>query len=285
MRVAVIIPAAGVGRRFRDAAAGGGGGASAASKLELDLAGRPVVLRAIDLFTTRSDVAQVIVAVDPEGIEDFTLRHGEALSFQGVRIVAGGKRERWETVMKALAAVEPDVTHVAVHDGARPLTSPKLIERVFAAAADHPAVIPGLPVSSTLKRVAAVAPPADDPIDAILGDAGRDPLVKSRVAETVDRRDLVEVQTPQVFEVELLRRAYRRIEEGTVDPAGITDDASLVESLGGPENAVVVVEGESTNLKITRPADAELAAALLTRIEQVNAQEAARRQLFGDDDD
>lgn len=277
MRIAVIIPAAGAGKRFQE-------GASGTSKVEHDLAGKPVFLRSVELFLGRGDVAGVILAVPPDGVDDFRFRWGDKLEFHGVRIVPGGTKERWETVLRALDAVPADATHVAVHDAARPLASEKLIGRVFEAAAKHAAVVPGLAVANTLKRVREDAGVAGgDPLDAILGGAGR-PDVKT-VVETVDRRDLVEVQTPQVFELGLLRRAYEQLAAGSVDSARITDDASLVEALGDPANPVVVVEGEPTNFKITRAADAELATALIHHRTQVEAKQTAVKRLFGEDDD
>ena len=119
-----------------------------------------------------------------------------------------------------------------------------------------------------------------DPLDAILGSAGKPPLVLKRVAETVDRRDLVEVQTPQVFEVGLLRRAYAQI-EADASLRSVTDDAGLIEALGEP---VIVVEGESTNLKITRPDDLKLAAAIHRALHKADEAAVARKRLFGDDE-
>jgi len=103
-----------------------------------------------------------------------------------------------------------------------------------------------------------------------------------RVVGVVDRRDVVEVQTPQVFELALLRQAYAQITEGKINGAGVTDDAGLVETLGQP---VYVVEGESTNLKITRPEDMEMARALVQMREQTQAATAAKKRLFAEEDD
>lgn len=294
MKIAVILPAAGVGSRFAGDTSGGtpwepilnagAGPESARSKIELPLAGKPVFLHAVDLFLGRPEVVQIVIAVRPAGLEEFRLRWSDKLGFHGVTIVAGGTRERWETVRLAVEAVLADCTHIAIHDAARPLTSAGLIDRVFAAARQHPAIIPALPVSSTLKRVrpeaARVAPPADG-IDAILDDEAP-PIAVRRVVETVDRSNLVEAQTPQVFDAALLRRAVARLADDGVDAAQITDDAALIEALGEP---VVTVEGESTNLKITRPADAEIAAALLNHRAGGIAREIARKRLFNDEDD
>ncbi|MFP4144245.1 MAG: IspD/TarI family cytidylyltransferase [Phycisphaeraceae bacterium] len=283
MKTAVIVPAAGLGRRFQQA-----GGSEAPSKVEMELAGTAVFLRVINLFAGRSDVAQVLLAVHPERVEMFRLRWGDRLRFQGVDIVPGGTRERWETVGKALEYVRGGCTHVAVHDAARPLASSEMIDRVFAAALEHGTAVPGVAVPDTLKRVleaeeAAEAEPEGELLDAILGGAGKPaPAEVRRVVETVPRSDLVAVQTPQVFELGLLQRAYVEIEDGRLDPDGVTDDASLVEALGEP---VVVVEGDPLNFKITRPQDAELAEALLARREARDAAERGRRELFGDEDE
>jgi 2-C-methyl-D-erythritol 4-phosphate cytidylyltransferase len=277
MKIAVILPAAGLGRRFNaTTSVTEVAGISAGSKVEADLAGKPVFIRAIELFSNRPEVGQIILAVNPDRVDEFAFRHGDKLSFLGATIVAGGKKERWETVQKALSAVADDCTHVAIHDAARPLTSDALIRRVFEAAQNYDAVIPGQPVSSTLKRTVS-AQPKRDAIDDILGDTGKTITSLKQVTQTVDRSDLVEVQTPQVFEINLLRRAYANLTDGK----GITDDAGLVEAMGEP---VYVVEGESTNLKITRPEDMKLAQAIISLSTQTT-QAAARRKLFGDDDE
>lgn len=271
-QLAVIIPAAGRGSRFASADQA----YVAKSKVELDLHGRPVFMRAIDLFTARQEVKQVILAVHPDRVEEFKLRFEDQLRFQGVVIVGGGEKERWETVKLAMQHVDESVTHIAVHDAARPLTSEALIDRVFDAAREHPAVIPAEPVNATLKRVTQSTTESDDPIDKLLG--GDDATKTTRiVSETVSREHLYAVQTPQVFERELLERAYTDVES----QENVTDDAGLVERLGEP---VLVVDGESTNLKITRSEDMELAEAIAQKREQVQKQSAASK-LFADDDD
>ncbi len=255
--IAVILPAAGRGRRFGDA-----GGSK--PKLEVDLAGKPVLLHAVELFTGRPEVGQVLVAVDPDQVDAFKFKWGDKLGFLGVTVVPGGKTERWETVLKAMEQVRADASHVAVHDAARPITDGRTIDRVLAAAATFDAVIPAVPVSSTLKRTesepAAAGESEPDPLDAILGSAGKTAVPGHRVVETVSRENLWMVQTPQVFERGLLQRAYEQITSGRVETAQITDDAGLIESLGEP---VHIVEGDPLNVKITVPEDVALAAAIL----------------------
>jgi 2-C-methyl-D-erythritol 4-phosphate cytidylyltransferase len=247
IRVSVIIPAAGSSRRY------------GMDKLGQDLGGRALLLRTVELFTKRDEVRSIIVAGPPDDLEGFRDRFGAQLGFHGVQIVAGGRVERWETVKNALAAVPGDATHVAVHDAARPGASDELIGRVFEAAKVHPAVIPGLAVADTLKRVGeeAVRAEEEDAVaDLILGDSAEAATIKGRVVQsTVDRTNLVAVQTPQVFEIGLLRRAYAQ-----PDLSGATDDAGLIERLG---EKVVVVDGEFRNLKITVPADLSLMRTML----------------------
>lgn len=246
MRICVILPAAGSGTRF--------GG----DKLSQDLGGRPLLLRTVELFTKRDEVASIIVAAPPESLDEFRMRYGAPLSFHGARIVEGGRVERWETVRRALDAVPDDCTHVAIHDAARPATPNELLDRIFSAAANHPAVIPAIAVSATLKRVAQdrISASEEDALaNAILGDVGSERTTARRVVETIPRDGLVAVQTPQVFSRELIRRAY-----ASVDLSGATDDAQIVERLGEP---VLVVEGDSRNVKVTTPDDLMLVRAIL----------------------
>lgn len=252
MKVCVIIPAAGSSERF-----------GSRDKLAEDLGGRPMLLRTVELFTKHdAEVASIIVAGPADSFDDFKFRYGDQLAFHGVKIVKGGRRERWETVRNALDAVPDDTTHIAVHDAARPATPADLLNRVFEAGKKFGAVIPAIRIFATVKRLAAESVDAaagDDPIAAaILGDAGKAKNDARRVVETLDRDGLVEVQTPQLFEADLLRRAYAN--ESETDLAGVTDDASLVERLG---EAVHAVWGDVRNIKVTTPADLQLIRAVL----------------------
>lgn len=276
MDLAVIIPAAGASRRYAQAQEAELGLAPDAtrSKLDEDLGGRPVLQRTVELFTARPEVRQIIVAGPADGaaFAAFRDRYADKLSMLGARLCVGGPTHRWETVRNALALVDEGCSHVAVHDGARPCASAALIDRVLEAARRFEAVIPAVDVADTLKRVdpAPLETGEPDPLDAVLG-APSGPASAGRQARavlaTVDRTDLVAVQTPQVFTLAVLRRAYAQ-----GDLTG-TDDAQLVERLAaqaggaggrgdGPVR-VVVVPGEATNLKITRPADVVLARAIL----------------------
>ena len=241
MELAVIIAAAGASSRYLSS-----GGVR--DKLEEDLGGRPVLQRTVELFTKRDEAKWVIVAGPHDTYDEFIATHGDKLAMLGVRCCKGGKAERYESIQAALALVPAEATHIAVHDAARPATPEAVIDRVLTAARTHAAVIPGIDVADTLKRVGAepIAATDADPLDAILGGVGKTNQRARPVEQTVDRKHLVAVQTPQVFRADLLRRAYAQSDLSS------TDDASLVEKLG---EAVVVVEGDPRNMKLTRPAD------------------------------
>ncbi|MFA6045669.1 MAG: 2-C-methyl-D-erythritol 4-phosphate cytidylyltransferase [Phycisphaerales bacterium] len=252
MKFAVILPAAGSSSRYT--ATGG-----LRHKLDEDLGGKPVLQRTVELFTKfeprEGSIASIIVAgpAADEPFAEFKDRHADRLALLGASICRGGSTHRWETVRNALALVPPDCTHVAVHDAARPCASLELLDRVFDAARRHAAVIPAIDVPDTIKRVrdTGEAEIDDDPAAAILGAAPKGRTVRV-VEATVPRENLVLVQTPQVFEVGLLRRAYAQ------EDLSSTDDASLIERLAAAGDAtarVTIVEGESRNIKITKGAD------------------------------
>lgn len=273
MKIGVIVPAAGASTRYSR------GSDVGRSKLDEDLGGKSVLQRTVELFTKHDAVGFIIVAGpnDPAAFAEFKQRHGDKLGFLGASLCVGGKTHRWETVAAALKEVPEDCTHIAVHDAARPCTPVDLIDRVFDAAERNKAVVPGVEVSDTLKLTSETDRPAEeaDPLAAILGDmtGGEDEggslssgvwSKKMRVVEkTVDRRGLFAIQTPQVFEAGLLRKAYAEIEKKAGAGSGgseITDDAALVERLG---ERVVVVNGDMRNIKITRPGDLPMARMIL----------------------
>jgi 2-C-methyl-D-erythritol 4-phosphate cytidylyltransferase len=223
-KVAAIICAAGPGTRF--------GGKR--KKQFVDVAGRAVFMRSIELFSDRDDVKQILLGVAKEDEEILKVSWGAKLSFFHVKTFFGG-RQRFETISKALELLKDDIELVAVHDACRCCATEQLVTDVLAKAAETGAALPAAPVTATIKQV-------------------RDGVI----VRTVDRSNLYEAQTPQVFETSLLRRAYANL--ANVDQAAVTDDAFLVEALGHP---VAIVESDSSNLKITRPCDIALAEAVL----------------------
>lgn len=217
--VAVLVPAAGAGVRL------GPGGPKA---LRL-LAGEPLLVHAVRRVAAAPSVRMIVVAAPAADVDAVT----ELLApIAPVTVVAGGA-ERQESVGRALAAVPASVPIVLVHDAARALTPPDLVESVAAAVrSGHPAVIPVLPVVDTIKEVSSDA--------VVLG--------------TVDRSVLRSVQTPQGFAHEVLAAAHATAR----DP--LTDDAGLAEKAGIP---VTCIPGSELALKVTRPIDLIIAEALL----------------------
>jgi 2-C-methyl-D-erythritol 4-phosphate cytidylyltransferase len=258
MKIAVLIPAAGFSSRYAEALKAETATDLARSKLDEDLGGRPVLQRTVELFANHDAVSSIVVAgpAAPEAWSEFRNRYGDKLGLLGVKLCQGGKTHRYETVKAALAVVPDDATHIAVHDAARPCTPPDLIDRVFDAADKYIAVIPAVDIPDTLKRVGERETDDRDvdPLDAILGTAGKRNTRVREIEETVDRARLVAVQTPQVFRTELLKRAYAQANLAS------TDDAQLVERLG---ERVTVVQGDARNIKITLPMDLSLARSIL----------------------
>lgn len=220
---AVILPAAGKSSRFHD---------KHYKKPFIPLGERAVWLHAAEKFLNRDDVKQVLVIISPEDREDFHMRFGANVAIMGIEVVEGGA-ERSDSVRNALARVRDDIDFIAIHDAARPCLASEWIDEVFTAARETGAAILGIPVSSTLKRVA-----ADNTIEA-----------------TVSRANVWEAQTPQVFRRDWLVEAYAKAGR---DPA--TDDAELVQRIG---RRVKVVLGSPINLKITTKDDLRLAAQAL----------------------
>ena len=217
MTTVAVVPAAGSGERL----------GAGAPKAFVDLAGRPLLEWALEGLRDSGVVDRIVVAVP-------AARTDEAkLIFGGDAVIVAGGVDRTESVGRALDAVG-DAEYVLVHDAARPLTPPTLIARVVAALREgQSAVVPGLPLTDTVKAV--------DANGAVLG--------------TPERSGLRAVQTPQGFSTEVLRRAYARGSAG-----GFTDDSSMVEHLGIP---VQVVEGDPLAFKITTSLDLTLAEAVL----------------------
>ena len=190
MNVTAIICAAGKSERFAPG--------TKKNKIEQSLGERPVFMRAMEVLSNRTEVGRVILAVDPDTIDDFRLRWSDAVGIRGGTIVAGGRAARWETVKNALEHIGDDSTHVAIHDAARPCLNDELLDRIFEAAKVFDAVIPGVPVVDTLKRGSEETEAAseDDPIAAaILGDTGASRNTARTVTETVSREHLYAIQT------------------------------------------------------------------------------------------
>jgi 2-C-methyl-D-erythritol 4-phosphate cytidylyltransferase len=200
-----------------------------------------LIVHSVRLLAAAAPVESVVVAAPADDIDHVHgLLGGLSLDAE-VRVVAGGAT-RGRSVLNALLTLSREIDVVLVHDAARPLTPVGLVEAVEAAVrAGLPAVVPGLPVVDTVKRVA-----TDDGV--------------LRVVGTVDRGPLRAVQTPQGFARDVIDRAYASaVADNCLDA---TDDAGLVERLGVP---VALVPGDEVAFKVTRPLDLVLADAVLTQ--------------------
>jgi 2-C-methyl-D-erythritol 4-phosphate cytidylyltransferase len=224
VRVAAIVPAAGRGERL-------GPGAPKALRL---LGGVPLLVHAVRALS-RARLVDLVVVAAPAGDEAEVRAILDTYEAE-VRVTTGGAT-RQESVRRALESLEPDVDVVLVHDAARPLAPSDLVDDVVQAVAQGAeAVVPALPVADTIKRVE-----------------------NGRVVETLRRDGLYAVQTPQGFTRALLTKAH---EAAVIDGFAGTDDASLVERLGGE---VLVVPGHPDAVKVTRPADLAVAEAALSQ--------------------
>ncbi len=209
-------------------AAGGSQRMGGVDKLLLPLAGRPVLAHSLSTFAAHPRIDAIVVVAseaNAASIRALVEQYAPAAA-----VVLGGPRRR-DSVLNGLEALM-DCDYVLVHDGARPLLTPELIDAALDGAIESGASLCAVPVSDTVKR-------ADE--------AGF-------VRGTVSRRDLWLAQTPQAFRCDTLRRAHASTD---ID---VTDDCALVELLGEP---VRIVMGSQRNLKLTTAADLALAAALL----------------------
>lgn len=222
----VVIPAAGQGKRM----------GAAENKLFLSLAGRPILAHTLALFEGSPQVEEIVV-VGSEGDLPRIRELIREYQLKKVSQVTLGGKERQESVYAGVRALSPAIQRVAVHDGARPLLTLEGLNRFLTESEEYRAVVMAIPVKDTIKRV-------DE---------------KGQVLETPPRESLRAVQTPQVFDRELLEDAHRRcVAEGFLG----TDDASLVEWLGEP---VHVLGGTLENIKITTLEDLWLAESILAK--------------------
>jgi 2-C-methyl-D-erythritol 4-phosphate cytidylyltransferase len=226
MYVTAIVVAAGEGRRV-------GGALPKPYRL---IAGRAMVLHTLDrCFSARSvDDVILVVAANEFARCEALLKADSALGHLPWRLQKGG-HTRQESARCGLKAMNPETEIVVIHDGARPLVSPALIDRCVEVACEQGAAIAGVPLRDTIKIVS--------------GDR--------RVQATPDRNGLWEIQTPQVFRTDLIVEGHERAAR---DGFRATDDAMLIERMG---QSVFVVEGDRRNLKITVPEDILFAEALI----------------------
>jgi 2-C-methyl-D-erythritol 4-phosphate cytidylyltransferase len=221
MKADAVIVSAGKGVRFMEGQ----------KKQFYFLGGKPILTHTLDKFETCSLIRSILLVVGQEDMDYCLEEFTEKYKFKKIsQIVPGGKR-RQESVKNGIDALPKDTDIVAIHDGVRPFVTKAMIEDSVHSAVRYGAVILAMPVKDTIKM--------SSPDGTVL--------------KTLDRESLWQIQTPQTFQANVIKEAYRRAtEEGFIG----TDDASLVERLGVK---VHILPGSYTNIKITTPEDLLLA--------------------------
>ena len=200
-------------------------------KVMAELKGEPMIVRTVRTFQECDAISEIVIVTREDLIQPITALCREMPKVKAV--VCGGK-SRQESVGLGLGALSSKVKLAAIHDGARPLITWQVIDRTVRAANSYGAAAPAIPVKDTIK------------------------VVEGRVVKnTPDRSTLFAVQTPQVFDFDLLRGALKKAE---ADGAAVTDDCSAVELMG---MSVKIVEGDEHNIKLTTPMDLKIAEMLL----------------------
>ena len=204
-------------------------------KVMAPLGAEPMIVRTVRNFQECDAISEIVVVTRPDLIE----RIGQlCAAYDKLKAVVAGGKSRQESVSLGLDALGDKVKLAAVHDGARPFADWQLIDRCVRAAHTYKAAAPAIPVKDTIK------------------------VVEGRIVKkTPDRATLFAVQTPQVFDYDLLRGALTKAE---LDGAAVTDDCSAVERLG---MSVKIVEGDERNIKITTPLDLKIAELFLEEMQ------------------
>ena len=225
-RIAAILPAAGLGTRM--------GAETPKQFLELD--GVPIVILSLRSIASCELVTDIIVATRGDGVARLEERIRQETFKQKVGVVRGGD-SRQDSVAQALQLVSNDTEIVLVHDAVRPFVTREQITRVIEEARKCRAAILGIPAMDTVKEVKRASLPEDVAL----------------ITATIPRERIVLAQTPQAFDTKLLKEAFARAQ---ADGVNASDEAGLIERLGYD---VHVVLGSERNMKITKPADMELA--------------------------
>ena len=234
-RIAAILPAAGLGTRM--------GAETPKQFLELD--GAPIAILSLRRIASCELVTDIIVATRADNVAQLSERIAQEKFKQKVQVVRGGD-SRQDSVAHALEQVSNDTEIVLVHDAVRPFVTREQIARVIEEARKTRAAILGIPAMDTVKEVKRATLPEDVAL----------------ITATIPRERIVLAQTPQAFSAKLLKEAFARAQ---ADGVTASDEAGLVERLGYD---VHVVLGSERNIKITKPADMELARFYLERERQ-----------------
>ena len=204
-------------------------------KVMAEINGEPMIVRTARTFQNCEAIREIVIVTR----EDLIIKITELCSgFSKVRAVVVGGKDRPESVRNGLNVLSSKVRLAAIQDGARPLVTEAVIDRTVRAAHAYGAAAPGVPVKDTVKQVQGGV-----------------------VITTPDRNSLQAIQTPQVFDLDLLKGA---LEKAKIEKATITDDCSAVERLG---MSVKIVEGDERNIKVTTPMDLKIAALLVEEMQ------------------
>ena len=220
-------------------AAGSASRMGGVNKILAPLAGKPVIYHTLSAFNENPAISDIVLVTREDMVLDLQ-KIADEYGFLKVTDVITGGSCREDSVKNGFERLikNPEIKTVLIHDGARPLVRQEVINRVINAAEEFSAVVPAVPVKDTIKKIG------------VLG----------KVEETVDRSNLVNIQTPQGFEVETFKTALEKAD----DLSRFTDDASIAEAAGFP---VYTVTGDYKNIKITTPEDVILVEAYLKIIE------------------
>ena len=218
----------------------------------LPIAGKPVLMRTLERFREYSADLQIILVL-PEAQQDYWQELCRQYGFQVEYQLANGGQTRFHSVQNGLALVPDDAEGVVgVHDGVRPFPSIEVIRNCYATARTAKAVIPVIPVVETLRHISSNGQTRTDTDK----KESLSPEVRcQKESRTVPRDEYRLVQTPQTFDIQLLKAANRQPYND-----GFTDDASVVESYG---HQITLVEGNRENIKITTPYDLKIAEVLI----------------------
>ena len=220
----LLIPAAGMGRRM----------GSDRNKLLLTVLGKPLLVWTLLAAEAAGDITWIGIIGQPADYPDFKTILADLSMTKPVQLIQGGET-RQESVYNGLQALPTEAQRVLIHDGARCLATPQLLDRCAAVLLNCSGLVAGVPIKDTIK---------------VVNETGI-------IQDTPDRRQLWAAQTPQGFEVQLLKQCH---DQGRNSGWEVTDDAALFERCGLP---VRIVEGEETNLKVTTPIDLAIAEFIL----------------------
>lgn len=230
-RCTAIVLSAGQGKRM----------GTSIQKQYIELKGKPIVYYALEAFQNSALIDEIIMVVG-KGQEEYCRKEiVEKYHLDKVREITEGGAERYDSVYSGLQRVRHD-GYVLIHDGARPFVTEAVIQRIYDAVCNYPACVVGMPVKDTIKIV------------------DKEKYTK----ETPNRSFVWQIQTPQAFDILLIRDAYEKFMQS--EQKNITDDAMVVELVLGMKSKLV--EGSYENIKITTPEDLEIAEVFLKRREK-----------------